>query len=253
MSTDRSLRRRAVTVMTVAPLRQRTNALPCYLRIAATVSAMSHFRGLSSVTHAMCLLRHRRTIDPSQQQEATTTLNLNPLPAVYQPADHGYMVKTPTALRDSLIRPRRAHYKRLGEILALEGALSEEELHCALERQRQQPATRLGELLLDNGKISEHELYQGLSARFGLPYVRLREFEADPLALYKLSNELVRTYRVLPLMIHQGSLIVAVRDPGNTDILDALSVLTRLPVKAVLATPRDIDRAISIHYPPFEE
>lgn len=217
------------------------------------MSDVSHSTGLSSVTHAIRLSRRRRTIDPSQQQEVATTLNLNSLPAAYQPADHGYMVKTPTALRDSLIRPRRAHYKRLGEILALEGSLSEEELQSALEKQRQQPAIRIGELLLESGKVSEHALYQGLSARFGLPYVRLREFEADPLALYKLSNQLVRTYRVLPLMIHQGSLIVAVRDPSNTDILDALSELTRLPVKAVLATPRDIDRAISIHYPPAEE
>lgn len=182
-----------------------------------------------------------------------TTLSLNTLPIDAPSAELGHVVTDPEALREVLLRPHKAHRERLGELLGAEGKLSEQDLRRMLASQRQRPESRMGELLLASGKVSEDDLYRALSTKFGLPYVRLGEFEVDPLALSKIPQDLVRSYRVLPLMMHQGRLVVAVRDPSNSEVIGALSVLTRLPIEPVLATPQDIDTAIATHYPPFDD
>lgn len=43
-----------------------------------------------------------------------------------------------------------------------------------------------------------------------VPYVRLGEFDVDPGALPLLPQNIVRAYRVLPLMLYQGRVIVAI-------------------------------------------
>lgn len=115
------------------------------------------------------------------------------------------------------------------------------------------PNTRISDLLVAQGTISEDTLYRALSAKFGVPYVRLGEFDVDPGALHLLPQNIVRAYRVVPLMLYQGRVIVAMRDPTNSEALSAISASTHVPVEAVFATGNDIEVAIATHYPPFDD
>ena len=185
---------------------------------------------------------------------ATTQTKLRVLPE-REPETHAasHVVDSPQALREELVRPHPAQRERIGEWLASEGKLQSGELTSALADQRTHPTTRLGELLVARGKIADDDLYRALSAKLGLPYVRLGGFLVEPEALAKVPQDVVRIYRVLPLLIDRSKLVLAMRDPTDSETIATLSVLTRMQIEPVLATPHDIDDAIATHYPAFDE
>jgi len=141
----------------------------------------------------------------------------------------------------------------LGTLLAAAGVVNDRDVHDALAQQKTRPKARLGDLLVEAGKLTDRDLYQALAEQMGLPFVELRNFDVEPEALALLPQELVRAHRVLPLMIHDGQLVVATDDPANSDSLSALRFRAQRPINPVLATPVDLDEAIAKHYPPFDE
>lgn len=151
-------------------------------------------------------------------------------------------------LRAALLNPCASHEEPLGSLLSAIGGVSEADLQRALDEQKQHPHERLGESLLTQGRISEADLYRALSLKLGIAYVRLGTFDVEPEALMTIAQEVARSYRVLPLMRHQGKLVVAMSDPTHSDVLAALSLLTRASIEPVLAAPSDLEAAIAAHY-----
>ena len=156
-------------------------------------------------------------------------------------------------LRALLHAPEAAHREPMGALLSTVGHLSESDLQGALAEQKSHPHSRLGEILLAEGRISEDELYLALSLKLGVPYVRLGSFDVDPDALEDIPQDVARSYQVLPLMRHHGRLVVATKDPTNSEVLGALSVLTRSTIEPVLASPAELEAALSTCYPPFDD
>lgn len=169
------------------------------------------------------------------------------------PEADAYVVTSRNDLRAALARPRVVHRELIGTLLTATGHLTENGLRAALAAQDQSPGSRLGELLLSTDKITDDDLCRALSAQFAVPYVRLGGFDVDAEALARIPQEIIRANCVLPLMQHQGHLVVAMRDPSNSDVMRTLSVAAGLSIIPVLATPDDIHVAIAIHCPPFDD
>lgn len=68
-----------------------------------------------------------------------------------------------------------------------------------------------------------------------------------------LSPRTSHARRVLPLMIHEGQLVIATDDPADIEKLSALRFRTQMPMEVVLASPADLDTAIATHYPLIED
>ncbi|MDP2322674.1 MAG: GspE/PulE family protein, partial [Gammaproteobacteria bacterium] len=75
----------------------------------------------------------------------------------------------------------------------------------------------------------------------------------DTEALARIPQEILRANCVMPLMRHQGCLVVAMQDPSSSDTLRTLSVVAGMSIIPVLATPNDIHVAIATHCPPFDD
>lgn len=169
------------------------------------------------------------------------------------PAPDAGRLSNRAALTAALENGRSVRRESIGKILTDAGMIDETDLHSAVAAQRQQPHVRMGDLLVASGKIQEDDLYRALGEQLGVPYVHLGDFDIDPIALAKLPQELVRAQRVLPLMMHEGRLILATDDPADSSALSALRFRAQHPVEAVLASPSDLDAAIAVHYAPFAD
>ncbi|MFI4889283.1 MAG: GspE/PulE family protein [Steroidobacterales bacterium] len=132
------------------------------------------------------------------------------------------------------------------------GCVGDTGVHRALAVQENHPAARLGSVLVATGEINEDELYRGLSEQLGVVYVRLGEFDVDAAALSCLTPDIARARRVLPLMFHDGRLVIATDDPADSDKISALRFRTQKQIEPVLASPGDLDTAIAIHFPLIE-
>jgi type IV pilus assembly protein PilB len=162
-------------------------------------------------------------------------------------------VTTRARLRVTLAGATPAHRQPIGALLTAAGFVGDTGIHRALVAQEDRPAARLGSVLVATGEINEDELYRGLSEQLGVVYVRLGEFDVEPAALSSLPPDIARARRVLPLMFHEGQLVIATDDPADSDKLSALRFRTQKPIELVLASPGELDTAIATHYPLIED
>ena len=108
---------------------------------------------------------------------------------------------------------------------------------------------RLLEVLSRQGAINPRRVAELLAREFGMPMApdltNLR-IAADILEL--VPRALAVKHRLLPLAREGGRLRVAIADPLDTDGLDALGYLLKMPVEPVVTTAEDITSGIDRYY-----
>src|SRR5215218_9721611 len=134
---------------------------------------------------------------------------------------------------------------RIGEILISEGKISREQLEMALTMQRDDNR-KLGEILLSLGFVTAEDLAQSLARHLKMEYVVISELspdEVDAEVLRLLDEGTLRKYMVLPLRFENGRLVVAMSDPNNLYVLEDLRMITKHPIRPVVATEEDLNGA----------
>jgi general secretion pathway protein E len=145
-------------------------------------------------------------------------------------------------------RPPHQTRPLLGTILEQQFGLSEAKLLEALNLQ-QTKGGRLGEALLRLRMIEEDLLLQALAIQFEmpwLPHLEVNQVEHD--WIKKVPIHFARRYRVLPLKVEDGTILVATTDPLETTALDDLRLLLGMPVKAVLTSPLSLMTCLNRSY-----
>jgi len=133
--------------------------------------------------------------------------------------------------------------KQLGEILLDEGLVTQEQLLAALDEQVIRGSS-LGRVLVEAGVLTESQLVSALAQQVGLQFVDLDEYPVDRSAVGAVPGGLCRSYTVLPIGYENGSILLAMADPGNVLALDDVRQITRMPVVPVVATHDDLSRAL---------
>jgi type IV pilus assembly protein PilB len=119
--------------------------------------------------------------------------------------------------------------RRLGEVLLDAGLLTREQLQSALDRQLAS-RKRLGEQLLEMGLISEDDLVLAMATHLEIPHVDLDENPPDPEAVGRLSPDLIRGHKAIPLRIDGNRMAVAMLDPLSVHSVELIGQRTGLEV-----------------------
>ncbi len=138
--------------------------------------------------------------------------------------------------------------KQIGAMLVEAGIITPEQLEAALKSQQEDRSQKLGEILVRMGTVSAHDIYRTLAHKFGLPFVLLRNFYIDLECLGLVPADVAQKYMLVPLVIHQNRLVVAMDDPANTEALTLLRFITRLTIEPTIATREDIHWALGKYY-----
>lgn len=141
------------------------------------------------------------------------------------------------------------HAPHLGDALVEAGLLQPMQLQQALRRQAAMGQhVPIGELLVQLGLISASQLRMTLAVWLGVPTVDLGHARPEPEALDRVPRALAQRESVLPLMVRQDELVVAVPDPWDQRLLDVLRFVAELRVRPVLAAPGTLTPAIAQAY-----
>ncbi|MBN8507806.1 MAG: type II/IV secretion system protein [Burkholderiales bacterium] len=142
---------------------------------------------------------------------------------------------------------RRAPH--LGEALVQRGLITPETLARALRAQTHtRPHRLLGQLLVDAGVLTPAALNIVLARWLGVPVVDLRRLAPQPEALARIPAAEAEREGVLPLMLRDDTLVVAVPDPWDTRLLDELRFISQLSVQPVIALPGTLAAAVARAY-----
>ncbi len=148
----------------------------------------------------------------------------------------------------ALKRQENMPIMRLGEALLQMNYVTQEQLDIALRQQRNDRTTPLGQILVNLGIIDEQRLRQALAEKLGIPFVELDSFAIEFDATSRISEELARKYNAMPLYVEHDVLVIALNDPLNTKLIEALRFQLQMRVAPVMAARDAILRSIQRVY-----
>ncbi len=133
--------------------------------------------------------------------------------------------------------------RQIGRILADMGAIAPAEIDLLLEKQSQ-TGQRFGTIGVETGMFTDIELAQGLAERFQYDFIDLKDVALDPELIASLPSNLSIKYNLVPLERQENTLVVAVADPTDIDVLDKLELQLGCRLDIKIAAQSQIERLI---------
>jgi len=138
--------------------------------------------------------------------------------------------------------------RRLGQIFADLGFITDDQLEMLVEEQTQNVGTLIGRVATDMGLITDDQLIQALGEQFNLQHIDLEGITPKPDAVAVLSDAMAKLYRVIPLQLNDNVLTMATCDPQNLSMQDELRRFLGYDIRLVVATEGQILKAIDKHF-----
>jgi hypothetical protein len=136
----------------------------------------------------------------------------------------------------------------LGDVLLREGLVTQSQLRAALSEQKS-TAHSLGRVLVEKGYISEEIRTDTLKRHFGLQVIDLKGVKVDPILSVLIPAAFARKHRILPIRQEaEGVLVVAMEDPSDLMVLDAVKSQVGMRIRPFIANSKDLVEAISNQY-----
>jgi hypothetical protein len=140
-----------------------------------------------------------------------------------------------------------AERKKLGDLLKEAGLIDDFQLEAALSHQRNWGG-KLGSIIVELEFAREDDIARVISEKMGVPYVNLFEPELPSDVFKLLKAEMAKKFGVIPVRKEANTLILAMSDPMDFEIMDNVRFITGLTIKPVLSMAAEIKDAIRKYY-----
>jgi type II secretory ATPase GspE/PulE/Tfp pilus assembly ATPase PilB-like protein len=137
---------------------------------------------------------------------------------------------------------------KLGEALVELGFLTKAEREEALKNHTRNREMPLGQILANLGIVNPETIKAVMASKMGVPLVDLRRFRFAPEVFSKVSQGVAYRYRVVPVCLSNGALVVAMENPLGMVNLDELRFITGMKILPVMASEEDVQYALERYY-----
>lgn len=110
-----------------------------------------------------------------------------------------------------------------------------------------QPDTKQG-VLIEDRHHSDEDKALAIAQKHGVEFIRLSETNLSSQVVRLLPHWLVTQHDVIAVRLEEDTLYVAMTNPVDLPTLDQINLVTGFNVKPIVATEREITKAISQHY-----
>ena len=138
-----------------------------------------------------------------------------------------------------LCRFASAQRSQIGRILVKRRMIAQGELEKALAVQKKSHEI-LPKILVDTGTVDEAAVMEAMISELGVDRVSPSEFSVTAELAALIPREICEKSVLVPLKQSDGRLVVAMADPSDYMKIDDLKFVVGAPVKAVLATEKEI-------------
>jgi len=116
------------------------------------------------------------------------------------------------------------------------------------ERVEEGAVSTLPEFLCKRSGKSEIDFLSRVAEAFDWQRIELGNVKPTAEARRRISSKIASQHRVVPVSVEEGVLMVAVSDPFNTDLLNAVRFAANGPVRFVLSTSDEIEKSYEKYY-----
>ncbi len=134
------------------------------------------------------------------------------------------------------------------ELLQEQGYVAPEQVQAVMNSIKQEGETTL-DILVQTGVVSTDDVLALIAAQFGIEYVNVNADAIDPAVVEVVPSDVARKYGVVPVLVKDDTVTVALSDPMGYDAVDSLRYVLKLNVEAVVAPPAEVKAALDKLYP----
>jgi type IV pilus assembly protein PilB len=136
------------------------------------------------------------------------------------------------------------------DLMLARGLLNEDILDQAKEKQHDESLESVLEALQAMKVVSDSDITQLLAAEYGMDTYDFENAKENiPEEVIKLiPGKIARRYEVVPISLSSGILRIAMADPADIESLDVIRHLMKMDVEGVIASRRQISRALDFYY-----
>ncbi|MBE0466404.1 MAG: hypothetical protein IBX71_04170 [Candidatus Desulforudis sp.] len=135
----------------------------------------------------------------------------------------------------------------LGSRLVEEGIINPSQLEEVLTLNAAGDETPLGTILTRLGYCSEDDITRVMAGVLGVEFISLETYPVDKAAAAAVPAEVIKRYRVAPVGVRDGKLVLAMENPSDITVLDDLRFLTGFDIVPVMAPGSELDAAVERH------
>lgn len=136
----------------------------------------------------------------------------------------------------------------LGEMLVLAGKITREQLEKALALQKD-GSGKLIQLLVKIGAIEDEDaIFEFIGKQLNIGALRLSDIELNPEVVKQIPLDIARKFNVIAVSKLGKTLIVAISDPNNIYVLDAVKFITGCNIQPVISPEKAIQKSIDTYY-----
>ena len=135
-----------------------------------------------------------------------------------------------------------ASVKAFEKQLIRDNVVDEERLNRA-RTEAQKSGVTLLDALVQMGYATEEALYRSLADFCELQFVTPSKTEIPEEVISQVPARFASHYNFVPIQERNGTLVVAISDPLNAELLDDIRLVLKRRIDAVVATPDEIERA----------
>ena len=111
-----------------------------------------------------------------------------------------------------------------------------------------QQANTMQTALVGSAVVSDEEMARLIAQKWGVDFIRLSETNLSSQVVRLLPHWLVTQHNIIAVKFEEDTLYVAMTNPVDLPTLDQINLVTGFNVKPLVATEREIIKAISQHY-----
>ncbi len=137
--------------------------------------------------------------------------------------------------------------KDIGQLLVEAGLITGEQLKRVKELQSNE-GDKIERILLSQRLVTPQQLAFFTSLQLGVPFVNLKKEGVQSQAVALIPETTARKYNVIPVDVIDGTVVVAMEDPTDIQVIEDLATLTRKRIEPVLSTSQDIQEMIDLNY-----
>ncbi len=157
-------------------------------------------------------------------------------------------IVSPEQLVAALSRQRASPALKLGEALSALGILTKADRDEALKSHARSRDMPLGKILSNMGIVNPETIKAVMANKMGIPFVNLRQFTVAPDVLSRIPAGVALRYRIVPVCVSEGALVVATENPLGMVDLDEMRFVTGMKMLPVMASEEDIAYALQSYY-----
>src|SRR3989338_7290359 len=120
---------------------------------------------------------------------------------------------------------------------------------AAYRTEAEEQNRKIEDVLVAHSVVTSEAVARARAEQFGVDFVDLDTLKIAPGVIATLSEKLAHRFQVVPIEKFDSIIRVAIADPSDLDVIDALQHVTNLQVEVLVASKASIETALRKYYP----